>query len=56
MQMLDRKTKSLKDIVQTLQIYHDNVDEESTGAGNGSENVPSQRDILRHLIAFLDSC
>lgn len=58
--MLDRKTKSLKDIVRTLQIYRDNVDEDvrtnSAHKGDDLERAPSQREILQHLIDFLDSC
>lgn len=59
MQMLDRKSKSLKDIVQTLQIYHDNVDEDEPGpsdATDHSERAPSQKEILQGLIIFLDGC
>jgi beta-catenin-like protein 1 len=58
--MLDRKSKSLKDIVRTLLIYRDNVDQgeqtDSADAGDSSERAPSQRQILQHLIDFLDSC
>jgi len=58
--MLDRKSKSLKDIVRTLLVYRDNVDQgEQTGsadAGHGPERAPSQKQILQHLIDFLDSC
>jgi beta-catenin-like protein 1 len=58
--MLDRKTKSLKDIVHTLRIYRDNVDEDeqtySADAEDGSARAPSQKEILQHLIDFLDSC
>jgi beta-catenin-like protein 1 len=58
--MLNRKTKSLKDIVRNLQVYRDNVDEEertsTTNAGNELENAHSQKEILQHLIDFLDSC
>lgn len=59
--MLDRKSKSLKDIVRTLQIYHDNVGEDKAGPSSsigeeGSEQALSQREILENLIAFIDSC
>ena len=58
--MLDRKSKSLKDIVRTLQIYYDNVGEDGTGPSatveEGTEHVLSQREILENLVAFLDSC
>lgn len=57
-QMLDRKTRSFKDVVRTLQIYHDNVedDEQTHSAADGSARAPSQKEILQHLIIFLDSC
>lgn len=51
--MLARRDKSLKDIVKTLQIYHDNVDEDDTAAESGSL---SQKEILSNLIVFLDAC
>ncbi|TBU40110.1 Catenin-beta-like protein [Dichomitus squalens] len=51
--LLDRKNQSLKDIVKTLQIYHDNVDEDDT---TNTGDAPSQREILRNLIVFLDAC
>lgn len=47
--MLSRKNKSLQDLVKTLRIHHDNVDElEPTG-----ESALSQKDILQNLMAFL---
>jgi len=60
-QMLERKAKSLKDIVRTLQIYRDNVGAVERAASadalhNGLERAPSQKEILQHLIDFLDSC
>ena len=52
--LLDRKNQSFKDIVKTLRIYHDNVDEvEGSAAG---DDALSQREILQNLIAFLDAC
>ena len=63
--MLNRKDKSLKDIVRTLKIYHDNVDDERGGANSrmevdtddkDSERAPSQREILEELIAYLEHC
>lgn len=48
-QMLSRKNGSLQDLVKTLEIYHDNVDEpESVG-----ESTLSQKDILQNLMVFL---
>ncbi|KAI9063252.1 DUF1716-domain-containing protein [Trametes sanguinea] len=52
--LLDRKNQSFKDIVKTLQIFHDNVDEDTAEAN--PDGVPSQREILRNLIAFLEAC
>ena len=46
--MLSRKNRSLQDLVKTLQIYHDNVDEPELTDGS-----LSQKDILQNLIAFL---
>jgi hypothetical protein len=55
-QMLSRKNKSLGDIVQTLQVYHDNIDEaDSLDAESGGYGV-LQREILRNLTVFLKSC
>ncbi|OSD04244.1 DUF1716-domain-containing protein [Trametes coccinea BRFM310] len=52
--LLDRKNQSFKDIVKTLQIFHDNVDEDTADAN--PDGAPSQREILRNLIAFLEAC
>ena len=47
--MLSRKNMSLQDLVKTLRIHHDNVDEpEPTG-----ESAFSQKDILQNLMTFL---
>jgi beta-catenin-like protein 1 len=50
--MLDRRSKSLGDLIKTLQVYRDNVDD--------TEQVPegavSQKEILQGLIAFLEGC
>ncbi|EMD40739.1 hypothetical protein CERSUDRAFT_45089 [Gelatoporia subvermispora B] len=53
--MLNRRNKSLKDIVKILEIYRDNVDENDTQL-NSADGGPSQREILQNLIAFLDAC
>lgn len=47
--MLNRKNKSLQDLVKSLQIYHDNVDEPEPT----DESTLSQKDILQNLMAFL---
>ncbi|KAJ3554103.1 hypothetical protein NM688_g3281 [Phlebia brevispora] len=52
-QMLRRRDKSLKDIVKTLEIYRDNVDEDDAGR---APDEPSRKEILQHLIEFLDAC
>ena len=51
--MLSRKSKSLSDIVSTLKTYRDNVDEDVTSLKEGDL---SQKEILQHLIDFLDAC
>ena len=48
-QMLGRKNRSLQDLVMTLRIYHDNVDEPEPT----DESILSQKDILQNLMAFL---
>jgi beta-catenin-like protein 1 len=52
LQMLDRKNQSLHDIVQTLRIFHANVDDISQ---EESSDAPSQKEILQGLIAALDT-
>lgn len=52
LQMLDRKSQSLHDIVQTLRIFHANVDDISQ---DGPQDAPSQKEILHGLIAALDT-
>ncbi|KAJ4001132.1 Catenin-beta-like protein [Lentinula boryana] len=48
LQMLNRKNQSLKDMVQTLRIYHDNVGEDPNAVD------ASQKEILRELIHALE--
>ncbi|KAH9943447.1 Catenin-beta-like protein [Epithele typhae] len=50
--LLDRKNQTFKDIVKTLRIYYDNVDDDNASV----DGSLSQRDILQNLIAFLDAC
>jgi beta-catenin-like protein 1 len=52
--MLDRKNQSMQDILTTLRIYHDNVDEEPSSLENGEE-MPSQKEILQGLILALET-
>ena len=49
LQMMGRKNQSLHDIVQTLRIYQENVDEGESADG------PSQKIILQSLIEALDN-
>ncbi|KZT74381.1 DUF1716-domain-containing protein [Daedalea quercina L-15889] len=53
-QMLNRRNRSLNDIIDTLQIYHDNVDEDDTNTQD--DGSPSRKEILKNLIAFLEGC
>ncbi|KAK1236628.1 hypothetical protein PQX77_000180 [Marasmius sp. AFHP31] len=48
LQMMGRKNQSLRDIVETLRVYQENVDEEESADG------PSQKIILQSLIEALD--
>jgi beta-catenin-like protein 1 len=51
-QMLNRRDKSFLDVVSTLRVFRDNIDEAEL---NNSDGI-LQREILQHLIAFLESC
>ncbi|KAJ3880283.1 hypothetical protein F5051DRAFT_348506 [Lentinula edodes] len=51
-QMLSRKNQSLKDVVQTLRIYHDNVGEDSNSTYDAGST--SQKAILQGLILALE--
>ncbi|KAK0206610.1 Catenin-beta-like protein [Desarmillaria ectypa] len=52
LQMLARKNQGLENIVETLRLYHDNVDNES---GESSEDQGlSRKEILEGLIGALD--
>ena len=51
-QMLNRRDRSFLDILATLRVFCDNIDE---GELNKADGI-SQREILQHLIAFLESC
>jgi beta-catenin-like protein 1 len=50
-QMLNRRNKSFQDVVSTLRVFRDNIDE---GELNNADGI-SQRSILQHLTAFLES-
>ncbi|KAF7352752.1 DUF1716 domain-containing protein [Mycena venus] len=59
-QMLDRKSMSMQNIIQTLRTFYDNVDYEpdppppAAAGGTAEERAPSQKEILAALIAALD--
>ncbi|KAL0949510.1 hypothetical protein HGRIS_009562 [Hohenbuehelia grisea] len=54
--MLGRKNLSVRDIVNTLRIFYENVDEEPNADGNdGPERSLSQKEILYGLISALDT-
>lgn len=57
--MLDRRDLSLKNVVQTLKIYHDNIDVDAADESQGSDKIQGammQKMILENLITFLDGC
>lgn len=61
--MMDRRSRSFKDIVATLRVYSENITEETPpdrmnvdGDPNGQDVAPTQKEILGHLIDFLDAC
>lgn len=49
--MLHRRSQNLKDIIDTLRIYQDNVGESEIQ----NDDIPSQKQILGSLIQALDS-
>ena len=51
LQMLSRKNQSVQDIVRTLRIFRDNLDDSDDPS---SDEGPSQRVILEGLIVALD--
>ncbi|KAF8621646.1 hypothetical protein AX15_007664 [Amanita polypyramis BW_CC] len=54
LKILGRKNQNLNDIIRTLQIYHDNIDDESAAnAVDTQESAPLKR-ILQNLINALD--
>ncbi|KAG6868515.1 hypothetical protein C0993_001616 [Termitomyces sp. T159_Od127] len=57
LQMLRRQNQSIKNIVQTLRIFHENVEDPSEPplADEDRDYSPSQKDILEALITALDT-
>lgn len=57
--MLERKNLSLKNVVQTLSTYHDNIDVDDSDESQGSDKMQAgmtQKVILENLITFLEGC
>lgn len=50
---MDRRSRTFKDIASTLRVYHENVSEDDVDS-EASDSVHSQREILQHLITFLE--
>ena len=50
--MLNRRNISFKDVVSTLLVFSDNIDD---GETNDSDGI-SQREILQNLMVFLETC
>jgi beta-catenin-like protein 1 len=52
--MLSRKNQSLENIVATLRVYHENMDDAPPQVEDDPSGYqPSQKDILENLIAAL---
>ena len=57
--MLERKNLSLKNVVETLRTYHDNIDVDNSPEGQGSDKTQAgmiRSAILENLIAYLEGC
>lgn len=55
--MLARRDQTLKDVVDVLQAYHDNIAEGATDSSMvEDERGLSQKMILESLLNFLESC
>ena len=57
--MLERKNLSLKNIIETLRTYHDNVDVDDSAQNQDSGKIHAgmtQRAILENLITYLEGC
>lgn len=53
LRMLDRRNQGLKDILQTLQLYYEHVDEDDNNMKTDNEPTISQKEILQGLISAL---
>lgn len=52
--MLERKNLTLRNVRETLQVYHNNIDPDDLDSNNATGL--SQREILEHLMTFLQGC
>lgn len=50
--MLNRKNQSLQDVVETLKVFYENIDDDP--AEEGEDATPSQKVIVANLIIALD--
>lgn len=55
LKILGRKSQSLVDIVQTLRIYHDNIDDEPKNKEDVVDEPAPLKEILQNLINALDT-
>ncbi|KAF9222012.1 DUF1716-domain-containing protein [Gyrodon lividus] len=57
-QMLERKSLTLRDVVKTLRVYYDNVEVDYSAEGKATGGVAgmSQKEILENLITFIEEC
>lgn len=54
--MLGRKGRTLKDVVEVLKVSRDNMDEDISAASQVDDASPPQKEILGGLITYLDGC
>ena len=54
--MLGRKGRTLKDIVEVLKVFQDNMDKDLSAASQVDDASPPQKEILGGLITFLEGC
>jgi beta-catenin-like protein 1 len=55
--MLARRDQTLKDVVDVLRVYHDNIAEDTIDSSMAEdERGLSQKMILEGLLNFLESC
>lgn len=56
LQMLNRKSQSLEDVIRTLRVFHDNIDIAADApTSDDAHGSPLQKEVLEGLIAALDT-